>query len=797
MKIVFYKILTLSIFLLIPTISFAQKYTISGYIKDVESKETLIGANAYDTISNNGTATNAYGFYSLTLPKGDVSVKYAFVGYDIIGKQFALNKDTTINIELHRGKYNTLEEVSVTANRSDIGVRGSQMSAIEVPIAQIKAVPALLGEVDVIKALQLLPGVQGGTEGTSGFYVRGGGYDENLILLDEIPVYNGNHAMGFFSIFNADAVKNVVLYKGSFPARFGERLSSVIDIRTKDGDAQKYHGNISIGLIASKINIEGPIIKNKTSFSFSARRTYFDILLKPFMRDTELEASGGYYFYDINAKINHKFSDKHRLFISLYKGDDAIYFRTPESTHYSTDENGNPIRKSEKLKTDMFWGNTIASLRWNYLINNKLFMNLTMAYSRYRFKIKNSNTITSYRNNTTNEQRFSLRYNSGIMDGILKTDFEYSPNPNNNIRFGLNYTIHQFNPEVLTIDATELEDNIKLHNTPIVANEISLYAEDNISPYKWLKVNAGARFSVFSVQKRYYKSIQPRLSSRFLLNNNLSAKIGYSYMNQYVHLLANSTINMPTDLWVPSTSKVPPLNTHQIALGLFYNLNKIYDLSIESYYKTMNNVVEYKDGASFFGLSKGWEDKVNIGRGWAYGVEFLLQRNIGNLTGWIGYTWSKSMRLFDRHGQEINFGKVFPAKFDRRHDFKITVAYKISKNIDLSGSWLYATGNTATLSFQSYQPLNNEPTPRYRQHKLDYIESRNNYRLPSYHRLDLGVNFNKPTKRGMHTWNISIYNLYNNINPFIVYHSSENGENVLKMLSIFPILPSVSYSFKF
>lgn len=767
----------------------AQKYTISGYIKDHSSKEHLIGASAYDTISQLGASTNAYGYYSLTLSEGRVSLQYSYTGYAVEGVSFYLSKDTIINIELNQAS--TLAEVSVTASMSDIGVKGSQMSAIEVPIEQIKAVPAIFGEIDLIKALQLLPGVQSGTEGTAGFYVRGGGPDENLVLLDEIPVYNINHAMGMFSIFNADAVKNVVLYKGSFPARYGERLSSVIDIRTKDGDMQKYHGNFSIGLIAAKLNVEGPIVKNKTSFSLSARRSYFDLFTA---LGSQIASRGevvtGYYFYDVNTKINHRFSDRDRLYLSFYLGNDGIYTNVKD-TYQSRDY-------FDKTKVSLKWGNVIASLRWNHVINSKIFMNTTAAFSRYRFRtgINNSSRWADDEGNMHTSKN-SIAINSGIMDFILKSDFDYNIAPRNTMKFGVAYTLHKFTPEVMTAQMMDIdiEDMDFLGNpqNQVWASEISAYAEDNVSVTNWLKLNGGLRYSAFLVQQRFYNSLQPRLSMRFLVTDDLSFKTGYSYMSQYIHLLSNSTLFLPTDLWVPATRKVVPLNTHQVSAGVFYNLKKMFDFSIEGYYKTMNNIIEYKDGTNYFLSSEGWENKVNTGRGWAYGVEVFVQKTVGKLTGWVGYTWAKSTRLFDREGEEINFGRPFPAKFDRRHDLKITSAYKINDKIDLSASWLFQTGNATTLSLHEYTNIEGQ--------REEHIESRNNYRLPNYHRLDLGVNFNKKKRVGTRTWNISIYNLYNNQNPFMLmvdYADMPNGRShkVLRVFSLFPIIPSVSYSYK-
>ncbi len=611
------------------------------------------------------------------------------------------------------------------------------------------------------------------------------------MLLDEIPVYNINHAMGLFSIFNADAVKNVVLYKGSFPARYGERLSSVIDIRTKDGNMQKYHGNFSIGLIAAKLNVEGPIVKDKTSFSLSARRSYFDLFTAPISKlATAGEAMVGYYFYDVNAKLNHKFSDKDRLYLSFYLGNDGIYVISNES--YDSDE-------FSKMKLSLKWGNIITALRWNHIVNSKIFMNTTAAFSRYRFRIGIANTIKELDEaGELQTHKNSIALNSGIMDFILKSDFDYNIAPRNTMKFGVAYTLHKFSPEVTTSQLADMDiDELSTYKDPrnsIWANEFSAYVEDNLSLTNWLKVNGGLRYSAFLVQKRFYNSLQPRLGVRFLVMENLSFKMGYSYMSQYIHLLSNSTLFMPTDLWVPATRKIVPLNTHQISAGVFYNLKKMFDFSLEGYYKTMNNVIEYKDGTNYFISSDGWENRVSVGRGWSYGIELFVQKTVGRVTGWIGYTLAKSMRLFDKEGQEINFGRPFPAKFDRRHDFKITAAYKINDKIDISSSWLFQTGNATTLAMHEYTNIEG----RVQEH----IESRNNYRLPNYHRLDLGINFNKKKRIGTRTWNISVYNLYYNQNPFLLMVDNEyygingNSRKVLRQLSLFPIIPSVSYSYK-
>jgi hypothetical protein len=819
-------ILYLFSFLLVSFSLPSQNYTISGHVTDAKNGETLISSSVFELNAKKGTVSNSYGFYSLTVPKGLVDIRYSYVGFGDQSKVFNLTKDTVINIKMIEST--VLKEITVVGTRKELGVQGSQMSAIEVPISQIKSVPTLFGETDVLKALQLLPGVQAGTEGSAGFYVRGGGADENLLLLDGVPVYNVNHMFGFFSIFNADAIKNVTLYKGSFPARFGGRLSSVVDIRMNDGDDKNYHGNVTVGLISSKINIEGPIIKEKTTFNFSARRTYADIIAQPLIKlavaqDASMErTSAGYYFYDLNAKINHKFSDKDRLYLSAYMGDDVIYANIRQ--RYVDSDYGS---QSTMLKMDWDWGNIISALRWNHIISPKLFMNTTAAYTRYRFFMsvgsKNETKIISPPSTTL--ETITLGYRSGIEDYSAKVDFDYAPNPNHDIKFGANYTNHTFRPGVtvaqmksnyMAIDTVIGDENVLSHET-------MAYFEDNITLGYFLKANVGLHYSNFYVQEQFYQSLQPRLGLRVLINDKLSIKGGYASMNQYIHLLSNSNISLPTDLWVPVTKRIKPMKSHQIALGAFYNLLSVLDISVEGYYKTMDNLIEYKDGASFFGSSTGWEDKVSMGRGWAYGLEFLAQKTVGNTTGWVGYTWSKSERLFDRPGQELNNGLSFPAKYDKRHDVSIVVSHKFSDRFDLSGTWVYSTGNAGTLALHNYagleipQTVSNSnfspggdvfPNDPFQQiSSLPHVSSRNNFRYEPYHRMDIGMNFHKQLKRGKRTWNISVYNAYNQLNPFITTVDTSGSWNpvnetytekkVLKQYSLFPIIPSVSYTYKF
>lgn len=795
--------LVCTLLFLIPIFSHGQNHTISGHIIDAKNGETLIGASIFDANTAKGNVSNAYGYYSLTIPKGKVEIDYSYVGYASESRKFKLTKDTVVNIRLNQST--ELSEVTVIGKHKELGVQGSQMSAIEVPISQIKSVPCLFGETDVIKALQLLPGVKAGTEGTAGMYVRGGGPDENLLLLDGVPVYNVNHAFGFFSVFNADAIKNVTLYKGSFPARFGGRLSSVVDIRMKDGDDKNYHGNITIGAISSKINLEGPIIKEKTSFNFSARRTYVDLLLMPLVKigagSEGMNASLGVYFYDLNAKINHKISDKDRLYLSAYMGDDVLSTKFKSDESYDSD--GSKHTTSENVNFN--WGNIVTALRWNHIITNKLFMNATTSYTRYRYDMGIGVEMETKGNDKSNTDYIKLGMKSGIEDYTAKLDFDYAPNANHDIKFGADYTFHTFRPGVqwaksqTTLDSTTLNMDITIGDQNVSSHETILYAEDNITINSFIKANVGLHYSTFTVQGQFYNSLQPRLGLRFLVNDRLSFKAGFANMKQYIHLLSNSSISLPTDLWVPVTKRIAPMVSNQYSVGAFYSFPNIVELSVETYYKSMNNLIEYKDGATFMGSSTGWEDKIYMGRGWAYGIEFLAQKTIGKTTGWVGYTWSKSERLFDRPGQEINNGEAFPAKYDRRHDISIVVSHKFSEKIDVSATWVYSTGNCATLALQNYASTDNTSNGYYySNNNLPYINHRNNYRYNDYNRLDLGVNFHKQKKHGIRTWNFSVYNAYNQLNPFMVYQSSDiYGNPVLKQLSIFPIIPSISYSYKF
>lgn len=780
--------------------AYAQSYTISGYVEDSRSGEKLIGANIYDKRTYKGTVTNSYGFFSLTLPKDSVEIIISYVGYRQQSLPVFLDENISINFEISPSV--DLKEVEITSSQSEKIQEQSQMSSIMVPMEQIKNLPVFFGEKDVLKILQLLPGVKSGGEGSSGIYVRGGGPDQNLILLDGVPVYNVAHLFGFFSVFNPDAINSVQLIKGGFPARYGGRLSSVIDIRMKEGNAKKFQAEGSIGIVASKLTVEGPIYKDKTSFIVSARRTYIDLLARPLIRMASKRAgasdlTAGYFFYDLNSKINHKFSEKSRLFLSAYLGNDKFYFKN--KNEYTQ----NNVKYTDEEAAGIKWGNITTSLRWNYIISNKLFSNSTLTYSRYRFLTEFGNETVSENNHSTSTDKFNFSYFSGIYDVGGKIDLDFLPNPNHYIRFGGGDVYHTFTPGVNTFKSSSSNSSIDttFGSDMIYANEFYSFAEDDIKIGARLKVNPGLHFSGFFVKDTTYFSFQPRFSARFLLNENLSVKAAYTQMMQYLHLLSSATIGLPMDLWLPVTDRVIPQQSVQYAAGLAYTL-KNYEISLEGYYKTMENLIEYKEGASFFGSNTNWQDKVERGKGWSYGSELLIQKQVGKFSGWIGYTLSWAMRQFDN----LNFGEPYFYHYDRRHDVSIALTYKFNDRVDAGLVWVYGTGNAVTLPTERYispDELNgNKYFGGYGDNTIENFEKRNDYRMAPYHRLDLSVNLKKEKEFREHkwerTWSFGLYNAYSRKNPFYLYFSNDNqGNRVLKQVSLFPVIPFVSWGFRF
>jgi hypothetical protein len=762
------------------------QHTVSGYISDAATGEKLIGATVFCQETRQGTASNNYGFYSLTVTESSITLNYSFVGYKTQKKNIQLSKDTIINISLNSN--NELEEVLVMESKIENELKSPQMSVMELPMKELRTLPVLFGETDVLRTLQLMPGVHTGGEGTSGLYVRGGGPDQNLILLDGIKIYNVYHLFGFFSVFNTDAIKNIKLLKGGFPAEYGGRLSSILDIRMKEGNTQKLKGNFSLGLIAGSFMLEGPIKNENTSFIVSARRTYIDILSRPFIKSFADDAVVGYYFYDLTGKINHKFSEKSRLYLSTYMGKDDY--------HSKYDEEGSNI--TEKQTNTLNWANYTAALRWNYIFGNKLFSNTILTYSNYKYQTGKDYFQEETESGNTLTDSYSYLYSSGIEDISGKIDFEYLPNPNIQLKFGGEYINHTFRPGVSVEKADSNRPETQnldttYGNQNIYASEFAAYIGSIIDLGKIFSFNIGLRYSGFYVREKYYQALEPRVSIRALINSKLSLKASYSVMNQYIHLLTNTSSNMPTDLWLPVTDKVKPQNSVQYALGTVYNINKKMNVSVEAYYKTMDNLIEYAEGSGFYTGFTDWEDMIETGKGRSYGVEFFLQKQFGKTTGWLGYTWSKTERQFEN----INFGEPFPYKYDRRHDFSIAFTHKLKENIDISATWVYGTGNAFTLPYSQMGTVDFW----YYQFSLGFsrriyqFEKRNSSRMPANHRLDLGINFYKQKKKGKRTWILGVYNVYNRKNAFYLEYDSSNQQMI--GVSIFPILPYVSYKFEF
>lgn len=771
-----------------------KKYTISGYVSQEGSGEKLIAASVAVEGKAAGAISNEFGFYSLTLEEGSYNLIFTFVGYQPTVQKVDLSENRQINVSLSEGQ--RIQEVVITQKKENELHLRPQMSLNTLSMSQVKVTPVLFGEADVLKTIQLLPGVKSGSEGTSGIYVRGGTPDQNLILLDGVPVYNASHMLGFFSVFNADAINSTQIYKGGFPARYGERLSSVIDVRMKEGNMQKYEGEFAIGLISSKLSVSGPIVKDKTSFIVSARRTYADLLIKGAellnkVKDDDNSNNdvANIYFYDINAKVNHKFSDTDRLYLSYYGGKDITKAETKDTYTEGTSTT------NDKTSLDLSWGNTIGAVRWNHIFSPQLFANTTATYTRYSFNVN-----TDFKSSTTNSSsdpkynRSSSSFFSGIDDLGAKVDFDYFPSTAHAIKLGASATYHTFTPsasESSVINEDDPSSNIKQkERKKTYAKELAIYAEDTYDINQTLSLNAGVRGSLFLVDGASYHAVEPRLSFNIKTTESSSVKLSYVEMTQYLHFLTSGSMALPSDLWVPTTSKVKPQRSKQVALGITKTLNK-YNLTLETYYKKMDRIIEYKDGAYFDENDTSWEDKVTAGKGTGYGVELMGEKRSGKLTGWISYTLSWADRKFD----DLNAGRTFPFSYDKRHDISVVLNYKPSNRIDFGATWVYNTGRAFTLGTETYKPYTSDIPNVISSTEVSNNSDRNNIRLPAYHRFDIGVNFRKKKKWGERTWSVGVYNIYNRKNTFFVYPNTEKG--TLKSFSLFTVIPSISYSYKF
>ena len=805
-------------FLLVSAVLKSQNFTVSGFVKDGANGETIIGATVYLKKSGKAASSNAYGFYSLTAPSGNDTLIFSYIGYKTMIYEVALNKNLTYNVSFSPAE-NNLEEVEVTSKGRNENVKNTQMGSIQLDMSEIKKIPAFMGEVDLLKTIQLLPGVKNSGDGNTGFYVRGGGPDQNLILLDEANIYNASHLLGFFSVFNSDAIKNVTLIKGGFPAQYGGRLSSVLDISMKDGNNQKFAVTGGIGVIASRLTIEGPLVKNKGSFMISGRRTYIDILAKPVIQKTEFKGTS-YYFYDLNAKFNYTINDKNRLFLSGYFGRDKFV--------YNDEEGG--------FKANIPWGNASGCLRWNHIFNSKLFANASAVFTNYKFSFG------------ATQEDFELIINSGIIDYSLKYDVNYFYNSRHNVKFGANYTFHTFMPT--SVSAQEGQNTYDLgKKIKLYSHDAAIYISDDWDITRKLRLSAGLRFGNFTQIgpfTRYkkdvsgkitdtisyrpgqivanYNGLEPRLSLRYTTGKNSSVKASYARNFQYVHLASISSISLPTDIWMPCTEVIKPQESNQYAVGFFKNfLDNYYETSVEVYYKTMSNQIEYKEGSQpTDNIYDNPDNAFTFGKGWAYGAEFFLKKSRGKFTGWIGYTLSWTWRQFN----EINYGQKFLAKYDRRHDASLVINYDANKQWDFGLVWVYGTGNRGTLprGFFLYEgSLSN-----------DY-GLRNSYQFIPYHRMDVNITFTPDrskklekrkriltekylhqgidtaniqvtkrfTKNFSNSFTLSVFNVYNRYNPYFIYLTREGNFTTgtlkvgAKQVSLFPIIPSLTWNFKF
>jgi len=759
------------ILIILPVFS-QSKLTISGYVKDAGTGEELIGATVYISELKTGTITNSYGFYSFTLPEGNYTLIVSYIGYQSFTSNIKLNASAKLDVEMGL-KSDQLDEVTITGEKKNANITSTEMSTIKMEMKQIENIPVLFGEKDILKTIQLMPGVSSSGEGSTGLSVRGGSTDQNLILLDEAPVYNASHLLGFFSVFNSDAIKDMTLYKGGIPAQFGGRASSVLDIQMNNGNQKQFNVQGGIGLISSRLTIEGPIVKEKGSFIISGRRTYIDLFLALAGSDF---ANTTLYFYDLNAKANYKLSESDRIYISGYLGRDVF----------------------GRQSIGMDWGNKTTTLRWNHLFNQRLFSNTSFIYSTYDYAFDVSRSD------------IEVSMGSGIVDYNLKEDLGWFVNPNNTIKIGFNVIHHQFNPGELISSGTQinsiimdkknmLEGGVYISNSQRITSLINaeyglrLSAAYNMGPtteYTYNNNNVRIDSALYGGGQFFNGNLnlEPRLSFTYTLNESSSVKASYNRMAQYMHQISNSGSGQPNDIWVPLSNNIKPLIADQLSLGYFKNLmNNDIELSVEGYYKKLQNTVDYEDGADIL-LNDDLESQLVFGDGYSYGLEFLLRKNAGRFTGWIGYTLARSANRFD----DINNGNYFPIKYDRTHDISIVGTFKLNEKLTLSATWIYATGNAVTFPAGTYE-IDGKLQP--------YYTERNGGRMPATHRLDVGLNWQrKKTLRFESGWNFSIYNVYGRENPYsISFRESESNPGTMEtvQLSLFRFVPSISYNFKF
>lgn len=788
-----------------------KRYTISGFVEDAQTGERLIGVTIYDTYSRKGTTTNAYGFYSLTLDSDKVALKYSYVGYLLQ----SYNADLIENIRIDISLQETVTQLATITIASDslnpetgIGTNMHEMNN-----ETLANLPGFGGERDIIRSIHLLPGVQTGTDGIGGISVRGGSPDENLILIDDVPVYNFTHGAGLYSILNSDAVQKATLYKSEFPARFNGRLSSILDIRTKDGNKKELKGSVGINLLGFKGSLEGPIVRGQSSFFISARRSFVNWFLTGLSR-AEKERNGQdgqttYDFHDLNIKLNHAFSPSNRLFLSVYSGQDDYDDNGSEQESWTDKKYYADVSVDKSYQNRVKWSNTTASLRWNTIIGNQLFANTTLIYSNLDVRNHDlTQEISEFnfeRINRRIEQQeiFGSTFSSSIRDFGAKVDLQYLPSPKHNLRAGAFFTHHIFQPGAFTFDQENYHladsDAQLFGNSAAEADESGIYLEDEIEISPNLRINAGFTYVNWQISSKTYQSLQSRFSLAWQLEKGLSFTLGYSRMEQFIHRLFRSTLGLPSDLWVPSTANIGPRNADIFSLGLNLVLKPNAVVNIGTYYKKLNNLIEYSEGANFI---NNWEDNVTVGKGSAYGVELLYNQMVGRTSLQFAYALGFSNRQFDN----INFGRTYPYRFDRRHNANINLNHQFNKWLDFSGSWIFNTGFAFSVPRQQYYIAiyNAQQDDVILQNVLDYGE-KNDFRMPAYHRLDLNLRGKWETGKVQHALSFGVYNAYNRKNP--LYYRVEKEPTIIDDRVIInsnyveawlmPVVPHVDYSIGF
>ncbi len=775
----------IALFIILTVPALAKTVTLNGYLKDKANGEALIGASVYVPQLKTGVVTNSYGYYSLSIEQGSYSVSFSFMGYLTQTMQIDLSASKQVNVMLGEDP-KQLDEVVVKGAKKNENVEKLQMSMERVQVKMLKKLPSFMGEVDILKSITLLPGIQNGGEGSSGLYVRGGGPDENLMILDEAPVYNASHLMGFFSVFNSDAIKDVDVYKGGIPAEYGGKASSVIDIRMKDGNSQQLGMSGGIGNISSRLTIEGPIIKDKWSFIVSGRRTYADYFGKLIglkqLKDNQL------YFYDLNLKTNIQINDRNRIYLSAYTGDD--YFKAGQSIY-------------------MRWGNLTSTARWNHLFSSKLFSNTSLIFSRYDYSLGIPGSGSD-----------QFDWTSQISDYNFKQDFSWYLNSKNKLSFGFDVIYHHFEPGQVSANPGSMFTNLKLTNYNALDN--SLYVSNEQSIGERLTLRYGLRYSYFQQigpgkvraylnpaqpqegqstgVKEYgagqlvppgYQNLEPRLALKYMLDSQSSVKASYNRMAQNLHLISNTNSPTPLDIWLPSSTYIKPLIANQVGLGYFRNIkDNMFETSAEVYYKKMENVIDYIDGAKLF-LKEDLETELLRGSGYAYGLELYVKKQEGRLTGWLSYTLSKSMRVVPG----INDGKAYPSSYDRTHNASVVASYELSRRVNLSATWVFSTGNPTSYPIAKYDVQGNT---------IYYYASRNSNRIPDFHRLDVSLTYDfkkNEYKKVKQSLNFSIYNVYSRRNAYsVTFRQNQDNPNVsdaTRLSIIGSFIPSITYNFNF